>query len=109
VMSAPIRAGTCAEALQMGTEVYHALKAVLKKDGLSTGLGDEGGFAPNLSSNRAALDLMVRAVESAGYGVGSDVAFALDVAATEFHSEDGYAFEGKTLSADDLAAYYAEL
>jgi enolase len=108
-MIAPIGAGTFAEALAMGTETYHALKAVLKKDGLSTGLGDEGGFAPNLSSNRAALDLIVRAVESAGYSVGTDIAFALDVAATEFHSGDGYAFEGKTLTAGDLTDYYADL
>jgi enolase len=108
-MIAPIGAPTYAEALAMGTETYHALKAVLKKEGLSTGLGDEGGFAPNLSSNRAALDLITRAVEQAGYAVGTDIAFALDVAATEFHSEDGYAFEGKTLSAGDLVAYYAEL
>ena len=108
-MIAPIGAPTYAEALAMGTETYHALKAVLKKEGLSTGLGDEGGFAPNLSSNRAALDLITRAVEQAGYTVGTDIAFALDVAATEFHSEDGYAFEGKTLSAGDLITYYAEL
>ena len=86
-MIAPIGAATFAEALAMGTETYHALKAVLKKDGLATGLGDEGGFAPNLSSNRAALDLIVRAVEQAGYGVGTDIAFALDVAATEFHDD----------------------
>jgi enolase len=108
-MIAPIGAATFAEALAMGTETYHALKSVLKKEGLSTGLGDEGGFAPNLSSNRAALDLMTRAVEEAGYSVGTDVAFALDVAATEFHSEAGYAFEGKTLSAADLIEYYSEL
>jgi enolase len=108
-MIAPIGAATFAEALAMGTETYHALKAVLKKDGLSTGLGDEGGFAPNLASNRAALDLIVRAVEQAGYSVGTDIGFALDVAATEFHSADGYAFEGKTLSAADLTDYYADL
>jgi enolase len=108
-MIAPIGAGTFAEALAMGTETYHALKAVLKKEGLSTGLGDEGGFAPNLSSNRAALDLITRAVEQAGYSVGSDIAFALDVAATEFHGEGGYAFEGKTLTAGDLTVYYTEL
>jgi enolase len=108
-MIAPIGAATFAEALAMGTETYHALKAVLKKDGLSTGLGDEGGFAPNLSSNRAALDLIVRAVEQAGYSVGTDVAFALDVAATEFHGDDGYAFEGKTLTAGDLTEYYTDL
>jgi enolase len=108
-MIAPIGAATFAEALAMGTETYHALKAVLKKEGLSTGLGDEGGFAPNLSSNRAALDLITRAVEQAGYSVGTDIAFALDVAATEFHSADGYAFEGKTLTAGDLIEYYTEL
>src|SRR5215204_6810004 len=108
-MIAPIGAATFAEALAMGTETYHALKAVLKKDGLSTGLGDEGGFAPNLSSNRAALDLIVRAVESAGYTVGTDIAFALDVAATEFHSDGAYAFEGKKLSAAEMTEYYTEL
>ncbi|MBN1091572.1 phosphopyruvate hydratase [Blastococcus sp. TML/M2B] len=108
-MIAPIGAATFAEALAMGTETYHALKAVLKKDGLSTGLGDEGGFAPNLSSNRAALDLIVRAVEQAGYTVGTDVAFALDVAATEFHSGGSYAFEGKQLSAAEMAEYYTGL
>ena len=108
-MIAPIGAGTFAEALAMGTETYHALKAVLKKDGLATGLGDEGGFAPNLSSNRAALDLSVRAVEPAGYSVGTDIAFALDVAATEFHSEAGYAFEGRTLASGDLIEYYSGL
>jgi enolase len=108
-MIAPIGAGTFAEALAMGTETYHALKSVLKKDGLATGLGDEGGFAPNLSSNRAALDLIVRAVEQAGYSVGSDIAFALDVAATEFHSDGAYAFEGKKLSAAEMTAYYTEL
>jgi enolase len=108
-MIAPIGAATFAEALAVGTETYHALKSVLKKDGLATGLGDEGGFAPNLSSNRAALDLIVRAVEQAGYSVGTDVAFALDVAATEFHGDGGYAFEGRTLSAGDLTEYYTDL
>jgi enolase len=108
-MIAPIGAATYAEALAMGTETYHALKAVLKKEGLSTGLGDEGGFAPNLSSNRAALDLITRAVEQAGYSAGTDIAFALDVAATEFHEDGAYAFEGKKLSADEMTAYYTEL
>jgi enolase len=108
-MIAPIGAATFAEALAMGAETYHALKSVLKKRGLSTGLGDEGGFAPDLPSNRDALDLIVEAVEQAGYTVGTDVAFALDVAATEFHSEAGYAFEGKTLTADALTEYYAGL
>jgi enolase len=108
-MIAPIGAATFAEALQVGTETYHALKAVLKKRGLSTGLGDEGGFAPSLPSNRDALDLIVEAVEAAGYTLGTDIAFALDVAATEFHSEAGYAFEGRTLSSDDLIEYYRGL
>jgi enolase len=108
-MIAPIGAATFAEALAMGTETYHALKAVLKKDGLSTGLGDEGGFAPNLSSNRAALDLITRAVEQAGFAVGTDIAFALDVAATEFHDGGSYAFEGKKLSADEMTEYYTGL
>ena len=108
-MIAPIGAATFAEALAMGTETYHALKAVLKKDGLATGLGDEGGFAPSLSSNRAALDLIVRAVEKAGYSVGTDIAFALDVAATEFHEDGAYAFEGRKMSAEEMTAYYTGL
>jgi enolase len=108
-MIAPIGAPTFTDALRMGAETYQALKSVLKKEGLATGLGDEGGFAPNLSSNRAALDLIARAVEQAGFALGGDIALALDVAATEFHSDDGYAFEGKTLSAGDLTEYYTEL
>jgi enolase len=108
-MIAPIGAATFAEAMAMGTETYHALKSVLKKDGLATGLGDEGGFAPNLASNRAALDLIVRAVEQAGYSVGSDIGFALDVAATEFHADGAYAFEGRKLSSEEMTAYYTEL
>ncbi|MBJ7452664.1 MAG: phosphopyruvate hydratase [Blastococcus sp.] len=108
-MIAPIGAGTFAEALAMGTETYHALKAVLKKEGLATGLGDEGGFAPNLSSNRAALDLISTAVEKAGYALGSDIVLALDVAASEFHSDGSYAFEGKQLSSAEMAEYYTGL
>jgi len=113
-MIAPIGAPTFAEALREGAEVYHALKSVLKKKGLSTGLGDEGGFAPNLESNRAALDLIAEAVESAGLKPGVDIAYALDVAATEFHdvSSDGegaYTFEGAPKTSAELAAYYAEL
>ena len=108
-MVAPIGATTFREALRWGTEVYHALKAVLKEKGYATGLGDEGGFAPNLPSNRDALDLIGVAVEKAGFVLGSDIALALDVAATEFHGEDGYRFEGETRSADDMAAYYREL
>ncbi|SDN44998.1 phosphopyruvate hydratase [Geodermatophilus sp. DSM 45219] len=108
-MIAPIGAPTFAEALAMGTETYHALKSVLKGRGLSTGLGDEGGFAPDLPSNRDALDLIAEAVEKAGYTVGSDIAFALDVAATEFHTEGGYDFEGQSRSAEYLVDYYRGL
>ena len=108
-MIAPIGAPTFAEALRQGTEVYHALKAVLHEEGLSTGLGDEGGFAPNLSSNRAALDYIAKAVEKTGLTVGTDIAFALDVAASEFESDGVYTFEGESRSAEQLTAYYAEL
>jgi enolase len=108
-MIAPIGAATFAEALATGAECYHALKSVLKKEGLATGLGDEGGFAPSLSSNRAALDLISRAVEQAGYTVGEDVVFALDVAATEFHEDGAYAFEGKKMSAAEMTQYYTGL
>ena len=108
-MIAPIGAPTFAEALRSGAEVYHALKAVLKGKGLATGLGDEGGFAPNLDSNRAALDLIVEAIEKAGLVPGVDIALALDVAASEFHGEDGYTFEGAAKSAEQLIAYYVDL
>ena len=108
-MIAPIGAPTFREALRWGAEVYHALKSVLKAKGLSTGLGDEGGFAPSLSSNRAALDLITEAVDKAGFTVGTDIAFAMDVAATEFHSDGGYLFEGATKTSADLIRYYAEL
>ncbi len=108
-MIAPIGAPTFREALRWGAEVYHALKSVLKSKGLSTGLGDEGGFAPSLSSNRAALDLITEAVTKAGFTVGTDIAFAMDVAATEFHSNGSYTFEGAQLSSADLIKYYAEL
>jgi enolase len=108
-MIAPIGAPTFSEALRWGAEVYHALKSVLSKRGLSTGLGDEGGFAPNLDSNRAALDLITEAVGLTGLTVGRDIAFALDVAATEFHSDSGYLFEGATKTSADLIAYYSSL
>ena len=108
-MIAPIGAATFAEALQQGAEVYHALKAVLKKKGLATGLGDEGGFAPDLDSNRAALDLIVEAIGSAGLKAGDDIALALDVAASEFFSEGAYAFEGGSQPAAEMSAYYADL
>jgi enolase len=108
-MIAPIGAPTFAEALRTGAEVYHALKGVLKSEGLSTGLGDEGGFAPSLSSNRAALDLIVTAIDKAGYRLGSEVALALDVASSEFCEDGSYTFEGKERSAAEMSDYYAEL
>ncbi len=109
-MIAPIGAATFAEALEMGAGVYHSLKAVLKGRGLATGLGDEGGFAPNLESNAAALDLIIEAIEKAGYVPGKDVALALDVAASEFYNEDGtYNFEGGKKTAEEMAGYYGDL
>ncbi|MCW2528618.1 MAG: eno [Pseudonocardiales bacterium] len=108
-MIAPIGAPTFAEALRQGAEVYHALKSVLKKKGLSTGLGDEGGFAPNLPSNRAALDLITEAVLAAGLVPGKDIAFALDVAASEFFKDGAYQFEAGPKTADEMIAYYASL
>ena len=108
-MIAPIGAPTFREALRMGAEVYHHLKAVLKDKGLSTGLGDEGGFAPSVDSTKAALDLIAEAITKAGYELGTDVALALDVAATEFYSGGKYHFEGKQLSAAEMADVYADL
>jgi len=108
-MIAPIGAKNFSEALRTGAEIYHQLKAVLKKRGLATSIGDEGGFAPNLESNRAALDLILEAVEKAGYRAGRDVALALDVAATEFFSDGSYEFEGKKRSAGEMIEYYQAL
>ncbi|MDN5687171.1 MAG: phosphopyruvate hydratase [Brachybacterium sp.] len=108
-MIAPIGAETFREALRVGAEVYHALKAVLKERGLATGLGDEGGFAPNLDSNRAALDLIVEAIGTAGFEAGKDVALALDVAASEFFEDGAYTFEGAKKTSAELIEYYAEL
>ncbi len=108
-MIAPIGAESFREALRWGAEVYHALKAVLKKEGLATGLGDEGGFAPNLPSNRAALDLIAKAVDSAGFTLGTDIALALDVAASEFFHDGAYTFEGVSKTAEEMSAYYASL
>jgi enolase len=108
-MVAPIGAATFSDALRQGAEVYHALKSVLKSKGLATGLGDEGGFAPNLDSNREALDLIVEAIGNAGLSPGSDIALALDVAATEFYKDGSYQFEGKPKSADEMIAYYDSL
>jgi enolase len=108
-MIAPIGAESFREALRWGAEVYHALKSVLKKEGLATGLGDEGGFAPNLPSNRAALDLIAKAVDLAGYTLGTDIALALDVAASEFYSDGVYTFESTSKTAEEMSAYYASL
>ncbi|MHA6805635.1 phosphopyruvate hydratase [Salinifilum ghardaiensis] len=108
-MIAPIGADSFAESLRWGAETYHALKSVLKSKGLATGLGDEGGFAPSLSSNREALDLITTAIEKAGYKPGRDIVLALDVAATEFCSEGVYTFEGKQWTAEQLSEYYGEL
>ncbi|AUS78322.1 phosphopyruvate hydratase [Actinoalloteichus sp. AHMU CJ021] len=108
-MIAPIGAGSFREALRWGAEVYHTLKSVLKGRGLSTGLGDEGGFAPNLASNREALDLIALAVEKAGYRLGRDIVLGLDVAATELYENGTYTFEGSPKTAEQLAEYYAEL
>ena len=108
-MVAPIGAPTFKEALRSGAEVYHALKSVLKKKGLSTGLGDEGGFAPSLPTNAAALDLIAEAVQAAGFTLGTDIVFAMDVAATEFHKDGSYVFEGSPKSTEEMINYYAKL
>jgi enolase len=108
-MLLPIGANSFAEGLRWGTETYHALKSLLNQKGLSTGLGDEGGFAPNLSSNRAALDLLVEAIESAGYKPGTDIALGMDVAASEFFADGVYTFESKPKTAQEMSAYYTEL
>ncbi|MCL2455471.1 MAG: phosphopyruvate hydratase [Micrococcales bacterium] len=108
-MIAPLGVPTFKEALRTGAEVYHSLKAVLKAKGLATGLGDEGGFAPNLDSNREALDLILVAIEKAGFVPGRDVALALDVAATEFFSGGRYTFEGEARDTDFMIAYYEKL
>jgi enolase len=108
-MIAPVGADSFKEALRWGAEVYHALKSVLKTKKLATGLGDEGGFAPDLPGTRAALDLIAEAVEKTGYVLGRDIALALDVAATEFYSDGSYSYEGKKLSAAELSEVYAAL
>ena len=108
-MIAPIGAGTFKEALRWGAEIYHSLKSVLKERSLFTGLGDEGGFAPNLQTNRAALDLILVAIEKAGFVAGRDVGLALDVAATEFFDDGAYTFEGKATTGEEMIAYYTSL
>ena len=109
-MIAPIGASTFREAMREGAEVYHALKSVLKAKGYATGLGDEGGFAPNLPSNRDALDLIIEAIEKAGLKPGTDIAIAMDVAATEFFKDGAYRFKnGEVHSTEDMIAFYADL
>ena len=108
-MIAPIGADSFHDALRMGAEVYHSLKSVLKSNGLSTGLGDEGGFAPNLPSNRAALELISEAITKAGFKLGSDVALAMDVAATEFFKDGYYHVEGTARSTEQMIELYAQL
>ncbi|MCH8560223.1 phosphopyruvate hydratase [Nesterenkonia sp. LB17] len=108
-MIAPIGAATFSEALRAGVEVYHSLKALLKEKGLATGLGDEGGFAPDLPSNRAALDLITEAIKRANYTPGKDIALALDVAASEFYADGVYTFEGESKTPEQMSAYYGEL
>ena len=105
-MIAPIGAPTFRDAVEQGAGVYHALKSVLRKQGLSTGLGDEGGFAPNLPANRAALELISTAVEAAGLRLGTDIALALDVAASEFFENGVYTWEGGAKSAEEMTAIY---
>src|SRR5450432_2844284 len=107
-MIAPVGAATFAEALRWGAETYHSLKAVLKQHGLSTGVGDEGGFAPELEHNKAALDLIMGAIAKAGFTPGRDIALAIDAAATEFYGEGGYTFEGGTKSASDMTGIYSD-
>ncbi|MDN5811413.1 MAG: phosphopyruvate hydratase [Arthrobacter sp.] len=108
-MVVPVGASTFSEALRWGVEVYHALKSVLQERGLATGLGDEGGFAPNLESNRAALELIIDAIKKAGLTPGEDIALALDVASSEFFENGTYQFEGASRTAAEMSDYYAQL
>lgn len=108
-MVLPVGAPNFSEGLRWGVEVYHALKSQLKSKGFATGLGDEGGFAPDLEHNRAALDFIMEAISAAGFTPGTDIALGLDVASSEFYSEGAYQFEGKALSAEEMTAYYADL
>jgi len=107
-MIVPIGAATFSEALRWGAETYHALKSVIKQRGLSTGVGDEGGFAPDLEHNRAALDLIIDAIGKAGFTPGQDVALAIDAAASEFYADGTYNFEGKPQTAAEMTAIYAD-
>ena len=108
-MIAPFGADSFKESLRWGSEVYHSLKSVLKERGLATGLGDEGGFAPNLESNAAALDLICEAIEKAGFKPGAEVGLALDVASSEFFADGKYTFEGGAKDTDFMVDYYKKL
>ena len=110
-MIQPVSAPSLSEAVRMGAEVFHALRGLLTADGLSTGIGDEGGFAPNIASTRAALDYVMKAIEKAGYKPGTDMTLALDAASTEFYQDGVYhlAGEGKKLTADQMVSYYQDL
>jgi enolase len=108
-MILPIGASSFSEGLRWGVETYHALKSLLHGKGLNTGLGDEGGFAPDLTSNRAALDLLVEAITKAGFTPGAQIALGIDAAASEFFDNGTYSFEGKKISAEELTGYYAKL
>jgi enolase len=108
-MAVPLGAETFSEALRWGVETYHSLKSLLKSKGLSTGLGDEGGFAPELPNNREALDFILEAIQQAGFTPGKDIALALDVAASEFYDNGAYTFEGQQRSAEEMSAYFADL
>jgi len=105
----PLGAETFSDAIRWGAETYHALKGRLKAAGLATGLGDEGGFAPELPSNRAALDFLLEAIEAAGFTPGKEIALGLDVASTEFFDDGAYRFEGRALSSGEMTAYFADL
>ena len=110
-MIQPVSAPSLSEAVRMGAEVFHALRGLLTADGLSTGIGDEGGFAPNIASTQAALDYVMKAIEKAGYKPGTDMTLALDAASTEFYKDGVYhlAGEGKKLTADEMVSYYQDL
>ena len=110
-MIQPVSAPSLSEAVRMGAEEFHALRGVLSADGLSTGIGDEGGFAPNIASTQAALDYVMKAIEKAGYKPGTDMTLALDAASTEFYQDGVYhlAGEGKKLTADQMVSYYQDL
>ncbi len=109
IMMLPVGAPTFREALRWGAEVYHALKSELKANGYATGLGDEGGFAPDLATAREALDFITGAVEKAGFRVGDEIALGLDVASTEFFENGVYRYEGQDLNAEQMIDYYAKL